>query len=165
MNRRVFTLIVIAALLAGVGYWWNNQSSPRPTVSQAPPTAISTPEPPASKPEQPAPAPEPAPAPTPQHLTPELEIEMVSMSLEDFRRSLGENPVGSNAEITASLLGDNSKNIKLPLPNGAKQNDQGELCDRWGTPYFFHQQSKTEMQIRSAGPDRKMWTNDDIEWK
>jgi hypothetical protein len=124
------------------------------SVSEAPPPK--TPEPPSPPPTPPA---------APQKLTPELEIEIVSMTLEDFRRSLGENPVGSNAEITASLLGDNSKNIKLPLPNGAKQNDQGELCDRWGTPYFFHQQSKTEMQIRSAGPDRKMWTNDDIEWK
>jgi hypothetical protein len=35
------------------------------------------------------------------------------------------------------------------------------MCDRWGTPYFFHQVSKTEMEIRSAGPDRRMWTGDD----
>jgi hypothetical protein len=36
------------------------------------------------------------------------------------------------------------------------------MIDRWGTPYFFHQISATSMEIHSAGPDRKMGTEDDI---
>lgn len=163
MNRRVPILLLIALSLGGIGYLLLRRPAP-PAKPQTIPAAISISETPPPKAPEPSSTPSTPPA-APQKLTPELEIELVSMTLEDFRRSLGENPVGSNAEITASLLGDNSKNIKLPLPNGAKKNDQGELCDRWGTPYFFHQQSKTETQIRSAGPDRKMWTNDDIEWK
>jgi hypothetical protein len=42
-----------------------------------------------------------------------------------------------------------------------KLNDKGELVDRWGTPYFFHQLSRDHMEIRSAGPDKVMWTQDD----
>ena len=38
----------------------------------------------------------------------------------------------------------------------------GELCDRWGTPFFFHAESAARMEIRSAGPDRRLWTEDDV---
>ena len=48
----------------------------------------------------------------------------------------------------------------LPADNPAI-NSKGELCDRWGTPYFFHQMSGEKMEIRSAGPDRTLWTADD----
>jgi len=41
-------------------------------------------------------------------------------------------------------------------------NDQGEMIDPWGTPYFFHQISGTQMEIHSAGPDHVMWTSDDL---
>ena len=41
-------------------------------------------------------------------------------------------------------------------------NRNGELCDRWGTPFFFHAESAAHMEIRSAGPDKKMWTDDDV---
>jgi len=36
------------------------------------------------------------------------------------------------------------------------------LVDAWGTPYFFHQLAAMEMEIRSAGPDKVMWTADDL---
>ena len=39
---------------------------------------------------------------------------------------------------------------------------EGELVDAWGTPYFFHQISGSEMEIHSAGPDKIMWTSDDL---
>ena len=81
--------------------------------------------------------------------------------LRDYRTIAGENPVGSNAEITKALMGDNPKQARL-VPEGMTVNGGGELVDRWGTPYFFHQLSKDDMEIRSAGPDRKMWTADDI---
>jgi hypothetical protein len=50
----------------------------------------------------------------------------------------------------------------LGPPAGQILNAEGELVDRWGTPYFFHQLSKTSMEIRSAGPSRQMGTTDDL---
>ncbi len=91
------------------------------------------------------------------------DIEDVQFALRDFRTGLGGNPVGNNAEITKALLGDNVKQIKIPVPTGSQINDRGELCDRLGTPYFFHQLSAIQMEVRSAGPDRKMWTADDVQ--
>jgi len=41
-------------------------------------------------------------------------------------------------------------------------NAQGEMLDAWGTPLFFHQLSGHDMEIRSAGEDRQLWTVDDL---
>jgi len=71
------------------------------------------------------------------------------------------NPVGENAEITAALAGDNAVHYAFIPKNHPAINARGELCDRWGTPFRFHQLSGTQMEIRSAGPDRKFGTADD----
>jgi hypothetical protein len=71
------------------------------------------------------------------------------------------NPVGENSEITAALTGRNRLSYAFILPGSPAINSKGELCDRWGTPFFFHQLSGERMEIRSAGPDRKLWTPDD----
>jgi hypothetical protein len=53
--------------------------------------------------------------------------------------------------------------VKFIRPDsGLRINEKGELVDAWGTPFFFHQLSGSEMEIRSAGPDKVMWTDDDL---
>ena len=71
------------------------------------------------------------------------------------------NPVGENREITAALTGRNSLEFAFIPADCPAIDSKGELCDRWGTPYFFHQLSGEKMEIRSAGPDRRLWTGDD----
>lgn len=88
--------------------------------------------------------------------------ENVRLMLRDFRTVMGENPVGSNAEIMKAVMGGNPKQARLGPPEGQTLNGNGELVDRWGTPYFFHQMSATDMEIRSAGSDRKLFTSDDV---
>lgn len=90
-----------------------------------------------------------------------VELDQINLMIRDYRTLAGENPVGTNAEIMAALMGKNSKHAQLGPPAGARFNDKGELLDRWGTPYFFHQLSGDHMEIRSAGPDKVMWTQDD----
>lgn len=82
--------------------------------------------------------------------------------LRAYHDLTGENPVGTNAEIMKTVMGGNPKNAQLGPPDGQTLNGNGELVDRWGTPYFFHQLSKDLMEIHSAGPDRRMGTGDDI---
>jgi hypothetical protein len=74
------------------------------------------------------------------------------------------DPVGENDEITAALAGGNRLHFAFISPRHSAINSQGELCDRWGTPFRFHALSGTQMEIRSAGPDRKFGTNDDVEF-
>ncbi len=71
------------------------------------------------------------------------------------------NPWGENRDITTSLTGSNGRSIALLPRRHPAINAAGELIDRWGTPYFFHQLSGTRMEIRSAGPDRVLYTDDD----
>lgn len=89
------------------------------------------------------------------------DVQRITRVLRDYRTIAGDNPIGSNAEIVQALSGDNPKQAKI-LPADMPLNSNGELVDRWGTPYFFHQLSRTSMEIRSAGSDRRMWTSDDV---
>ena len=92
------------------------------------------------------------------------DLRIVSEILDTFRSNFPRegNPVGTNAEITAVLAGLNALRLALIPPEHAAINRDGELCDRWGTPFFFHAESGSKMAIRSAGPDKKMWSADDV---
>jgi hypothetical protein len=108
----------------------------------------------------------PAGSPAPLQVTniePKIVMENMRRAIHGFGSMFGGNPVGLNSEITAQLSGDNPKHINFINPEaGMRINANGELIDPWGTPYFFHQLSGTDMEIHSAGPDRIMWTSDDI---
>lgn len=96
-------------------------------------------------------------------LTPAIVMENMRRVFRQYSSRFGGNPVGTNPEITAALNGKNPKQVVFLNPeDGMRINDRGELVDNWGTPFFFHQLSATEMEIHSAGPDRKMWTPDDL---
>jgi hypothetical protein len=96
-------------------------------------------------------------------LPPDAVLRNVRRAVREYGQMFGGDPVGTNPEITAQLSGKNPKQINfLTGEEGIRVNSSGELVDAWGTPYFFHQLSGTDMEIHSAGPDRKMWTSDDI---
>jgi hypothetical protein len=93
------------------------------------------------------------------------EVEEIALNIRDFAQRFRGNPTGTNAEIVKALTGENEANATY-LPSKLRRlNDQGELLDAWGTPYFFHANSATEMEVRSAGPDRKLYTHDDVSTK
>ncbi|MDO8540834.1 MAG: hypothetical protein Q7S40_10395 [Opitutaceae bacterium] len=94
------------------------------------------------------------------------DLEALSHILDAWRSNFPRdgNPVGENREITAALTGENTLQLVLIPKRHPAVNAHGELCDRWGTPYRFHQLSGDRMELRSAGPDRKFGTADDVEW-
>lgn len=163
--------IVILLLLLGTALWWWSRQDPPKVEHETSRPAREQVVAPAPDPPLVSPTP-----PTASIVTPGDEVNVSSddrqrvldaidnlqFTLRDYATALGGNPVGTNAEITASLLGDNLKQLKLPPPAGSTRNDQGELCDPWGSPWFFHQLSGRQMEIRSAGPDRALYTADDF---
>ena len=174
MNNRARLLIGTAIVAWGVYVLLNSRTDrpdralPAPVASTAATPAPLPPgpaSPPPPIPDDDAPLPPPLPEPRAPLESAQAEvladIDDLQLVLRDFRTALGGNPIGSNTEIVKQLLGDNLKQVKHTLPPGTTLNGQGELCDRWGTPLFFHQVSRERMEIRSAGPDRKMWTPDD----
>lgn len=128
------------------------------------PAPLPAPNPPSPRRQSPAAPPLPAEQ-RPAAVIPEpaqAAVEALALNLREYRNRFGGNPVGTNAEIVREMDGGNAKGA-VYLPADLKRlNGQGELIDEWGTPYFFHQESATEMEIRSAGADRVMWTTDDI---
>jgi hypothetical protein len=92
------------------------------------------------------------------------DLRLVSDIVDTFRSNFPQsgNPVGTNGEITAALTGKNKLQLALIPRDHPAINRAGELCDRWGTPFFFHAESARKMEIRSAGPDRKLWNDDDV---
>lgn len=96
-------------------------------------------------------------------LTPLTVMENMRAVFHQYSAQFGGNPVGINRDITAALNGENARQIVFINPeDGQRINERGQLVDNWGTPFFFHQLSRSEMEIHSAGPDRKMWTSDDL---
>jgi hypothetical protein len=99
----------------------------------------------------------------PTNIPPQIVLENMRRAVVNYGSTFSGNPVGTNPEIAAALNGENPKQIKFIDPeNGLRINGKGELVDSWGTPFFFHQLSATDMEVRSAGPDRIMWTPDDL---
>lgn len=97
------------------------------------------------------------------NFAPATVLENMSHVFRQYNQMFGGNPVGINSEITSQLAGNNPKHINFLNPeDGMRINEKGELVDPWGTPYFFHQLSRTDMEIHSAGPDKIMWTSDDL---
>jgi len=68
-----------------------------------------------------------------------------------------------NAQLVNALSGANPARAPY-LPRDLAVIDQatGILNDRWGTPYFFHALGSDALEIRSAGPDRELYTPDDL---
>lgn len=179
-GSRLVVLGLFVLAVAGVFWLMRHPSGPTagpgetsPVVSAervpAAPSAEAAPSAPPSVALEPPPAPLPKtrsgvtqlPPPSADAEALERDLTHVQFMFREYHDVLGENPVGNNAEIMRAILGDNLKQAKIGAPEGQTVNGEGELCDRWGTPYFFHQVSRDKMEIRSAGPDRKMWTADD----
>ena len=94
---------------------------------------------------------------------PEQDLQIVAEFLETYARATGGQPVGDNADITAALTGTQfpgQKGRVFPGQHRAVKN--GQLVDRWGEPLWFHPNSGSSMEIRSAGPDKQLFTSDDI---
>lgn len=70
--------------------------------------------------------------------------------------------MGANEEFAAALRGKNRDGLRLLPDEHRCFNAQGQIVDRWMTPLFFHVNDRSHIDIRSAGPDQKMWTEDDL---
>jgi len=163
MKKRLLIAIPVTILLAW-GAWRMARTEPRsrlpgpPPESPAPPHIVSL---------------DPPVAPTRilpvsglnEAASPADDLRLVARIIENYRIMVKDpngNPVGSNHEITRALMGRNRARLAWLPTNHPAVTPSGELTDRWGTPYFFHALGAQRMEIRSAGPDRRMWTGDDL---
>jgi hypothetical protein len=99
-------------------------------------------------------------------LPPENDLTLMSHLMENsvlLLKSAANRPLSANGDWADFLRGQNSARERFLPDNHIAFNKEGELVDRWGTPLFFHALGAGRYEIRSAGPDKIMWTDDDID--
>ena len=70
--------------------------------------------------------------------------------------------LSANEEWSAALRGKRPGTEPWFSEASPALDSQQRLIDRWQTPLFFHALGNHLWEIRSAGPDRKLWTEDDL---
>jgi hypothetical protein len=184
LPRRASTYILLAlVLILAVFLWWVNDVLNR-ADSQLKETAVAKPhyEPPPALSDSGKPAAVfhgSLPTPKPQvdgaaqemadllnapERTAQQDLEVVAHFIDLYRRAFQSgNPVGENMDITAAITGTADPNrpgrVFPPLHNAIRG---GLLVDRWGSPLWFHPENAFKMVIRSAGPDKSLFTPDDV---
>jgi hypothetical protein len=96
---------------------------------------------------------------SPDH-EPQQDLEILNELLGLHQRALGSHPSGDNADIAAALVGAGSDGVFLPRTATALRD--GQLIDRWGTPWHVHPLASDVIELRSAGPDLRLYTSDDL---
>jgi len=96
----------------------------------------------------------------PEH-TSKTDLQIILNLCDHFFEKCGGMPVGTNREIVNALTGNNPLRLAFLPRSHPAISATGELQDRYGTPFFFHNIARDLISIRSAGPDRSMFTPDD----
>ncbi|MEO0794316.1 MAG: hypothetical protein AAFX93_04085 [Verrucomicrobiota bacterium] len=93
----------------------------------------------------------------------EDDVKLMNQFLVQMRASwMGKlRPMGINEEFTAALTGKNPAKMAFIPKDHPAINAEGQLTDRWGEPYHFHVVATDRVEVRSAGPDRRLYTDDD----
>lgn len=158
----LFLLAVVIGGLAFLAFWWSR--APRSPVSDpAGPRKLNE----ALKAAHPAvlPGEEILRAYGRPETRPEEDLAMMAHAFRNLALLVkGPDPwrLGANEEFAAALLGKNKARLRF-LPDAHPcLNAAGQLVDRWQTPLYFHASAHDQVEIRSAGPDQQMWTQDDL---
>lgn len=153
--------LALAFILALLGWMFVNLHSIPPRPAAAPP--------PPSNPAVQKPAPLAAEALLAGYADPATEpvedlrkLHRVVVSYFSLVKDPSKHPIGGNADLAATLRGENpNREVFLPADHPIFSPD-GLLLDRWGTPLVVHPEAWRELELRSAGPDRTPYTGDDL---
>lgn len=100
------------------------------------------------------------------NLPPENDLILMSRLMENsllLLKSAANRPLSANEDWADLLRGKNGAREEFLPAQHVALNDKGQLVDRWQTPLFFHALGGGRYEIRSAGPDKSLWTADDIQ--
>lgn len=97
--------------------------------------------------------------------SPENDLTSLAHLMDNFTllvKSASTLPLSANEDWAAALRGENPAHERFLPDHHIALDTQGRLVDRWGTPLFFHALGSRQFELRSAGPDKKLWTDDDV---
>ncbi|MGJ8723806.1 MAG: hypothetical protein ACSHYB_04550 [Roseibacillus sp.] len=68
----------------------------------------------------------------------------------------------TNEDLVLFLTGQKGNLTPYLSPDSSILNEKGQLVDRFDSPLIIHPFSRDQIEIRSAGPDRVPYTEDDV---
>lgn len=98
-------------------------------------------------------------------LEPKNDLFLLAQTLSNFllvAKQAAERPLSANEEWSAALRGKRPGSGAWLSEKSPVWDAQLRLVDRWQTPLFFHALGAKQWEIRSAGPDLRLWTADDL---
>lgn len=99
------------------------------------------------------------------NLPPEHDLTVMSRLMENsllLLKAAANRPLSANEDWADLLRGRNAARERFLPDTSSALNSQGQLIDRWQSPLFFHALGGGRYEIRSAGPDKRLWTEDDL---
>jgi hypothetical protein len=99
------------------------------------------------------------------NLSPQDDLRLMSHLMENsllLLKSAANRPLSANEDWAALFKGQNAAHERFLPDTHTALNPKGQLVDRWETPLFFHALGQGRFELRSAGPDKILWTSDDI---
>jgi hypothetical protein len=87
--------------------------------------------------------------------------QIIRQYLEAMQRRPG-RPIGDDVDLARALKGDNPLKLAVVRQDHPSFSADGHMRDRFGTPYHLHARSASLIDVRSAGPDRQLFTADDL---
>lgn len=96
--------------------------------------------------------------------TPEEDLAALADMVAGYLQSgsgEGRRNLGFNEDLAAALT-DRTALGEGVLPADHPALRDGRLIDRWGTPWQVHPLAADHIELRSAGPDRRLYTADDL---
>ena len=99
------------------------------------------------------------------NLPPQNDLTLMSRLMDTtllLLKGAANQPLAANEDWAALFRGQNAARERFLPDHHAALNSQGQLVDRWGTPLFFHALGGGRYEVRSAGPDGRLWTDDDL---
>ncbi|MEI6715484.1 MAG: hypothetical protein WCO60_17130 [Verrucomicrobiota bacterium] len=181
-NLRVsLSAVALVSLTSGLIWWIGSKSSTSPDSqaasfqnSASPTTGTLSPTPPFRSGAPPALLPSRVATPEKPYLawerflavdgSPEEDIASLNDILITYlqaARSPARPAIGFNEDLLKTLT-DRSILGDAAIPKNHPAIRDGRLIDRWGTPWQVHPISGDFIQLRSAGPDHRLYTDDDL---
>lgn len=71
-------------------------------------------------------------------------------------------PIGGNEDLAAALRGENPNREVFVRPGHPVFLSDGRIGDRWGSPLIVHPVAWKQLELRSAGPDKTPYSDDDL---
>lgn len=97
--------------------------------------------------------------------TPQQDVDALLGLIRQYHEAMQRRegpPIGNDADLARVLKGKNPLRLVVVPAMHPVFSPDGRMRDRWGTPYHLHGKGRGAYEVRSSGPDKRLFTPDDV---